>query len=685
MSSQQFDWEAYEHELSDADTGVPVDSAPDLPVRDKPRRESRAPVIPSWLKSKRALASTLRWGIGYAGHAAGFHAVRLPVYGGKLIVRSPRGFGRTVRLWWRWTWDAEGAPVRYAAVRREDASEYLKLSSQRDNRVRLRLFVQLPVLIGLSCAGLWLAGQPTWQHLILGFITLLGFGAAGATADKPLLERAVTTFRAPKLTSNVVEKALSVLGIAGISQALAKNPRAIGFAAPITRDGPGWRADIDLPAGVTAADVIDRRDKLASGLGRPLGCVWPGSAHDIHPGRLVLWVGDQDVATARQPAWPLARSGAVDVFKAFPFGTDPRGRTVNLEIVFTNLLIGSIPGVGKTFSLRIPLLAAALDPTAELWIYELKGTGDLDPLAKVAARFASGADDDTVEAALQALRDLRKECQRRAEVIKKLPKTVCPENNVTRQLASQRNLGLHPLVVAIDECQELFSHSEFGKEAGELAEKVIKLGRALGVILKLATQRPDAKSLPTGISANVGTRFCLRVMGQMENDMILGTSMYRNGVRATMFTRKDKGVGYLVGAADDAQIVRTFYVDGPAAERICQRARDAREAAGTLAGQAIGQQIPRQRHTLLDDLMTAWPGSEEKAWSESLIEGLSQLSAEAYRGWTAEQLAAALKPYGIETVQIGRRIDGKTINRRGITREHLTKAITDRNRDRGNG
>jgi DNA segregation ATPase FtsK/SpoIIIE, S-DNA-T family len=35
---------------------------------------------------------------------------------------------------------------------------------------------------------------------------------------------------------------------------------------------------------------------------------------------------------------------------------------------------------------------------------------------------------------------------------------------------------------------------------------VIKLGRALGIVL-LATQRPDARSLPTGVSANVGTRF----------------------------------------------------------------------------------------------------------------------------------------------------------------------------------
>ena len=48
--------------------------------------------------------------------------------------------------------------------------------------------------------------------------------------------------------------------------------------------------------------------------------------------------------------------------------------------------------------------------------------------------------------------------------------------------------------------------SKYGKQASEDAEFIIKLGRALGVILILATQRPDKDSLPTGVSANVGIR-----------------------------------------------------------------------------------------------------------------------------------------------------------------------------------
>ncbi|MEV0966765.1 hypothetical protein AB0J25_30050, partial [Streptomyces sp. NPDC049910] len=49
----------------------------------------------------------------------------------------------------------------------------------------------------------------------------------------------------------------------------------------------------------------------------------------------------------------------------------------------------------------------------------------------------------------------------------------------------------------------------------------------------------------------------------------------------------------------------------------------------------------------------------------------------------AEALTAALKPYGVATEQISRRIDGKVVNKRGIKREDIATAITERNNKRG--
>jgi DNA segregation ATPase FtsK/SpoIIIE, S-DNA-T family len=143
-------------------------------------------------------------------------------------------------------------------------------------------------------------------------------------------------------------------------------------------------------------------------------------------------------------------------------------------------------------------------------------------------------------------------------------------------------------VCIFDEAQNLFAHPEHGKAAGLDAEFIVKIGPAFGVVLIIATQRPDKASPPTGVSGNVSTRFCLKVMGQVENDMILGTSAYKNGIRATTFRPEiDAGLGYLLGAGPVPQVVRTFYLDMHAAERIAIQARALREAAGTVTGHAL--------------------------------------------------------------------------------------------------
>jgi S-DNA-T family DNA segregation ATPase FtsK/SpoIIIE len=250
---------------------------------------------------------------------------------------------------------------------------------------------------------------------------------------------------------------------------------------------------------------------------------------------------------------------------------------------------------------------------------------------------------------------------------------------------------LHPIVVGLDECQRAFEHPEYGAELTEICTDLVKRGPALGIILIVATQRPDKASLPTGISANVSTRFCLKVMGQIENDMVLGTGAYKAGVRASMFAWGDKGIGYLVGEGAGARIVHTVYLDRTAAQVITARARVLREQAGRLAGYAIGQDQPTDDveaagtgTRLLRDVLAVVPAAEPKVWNETVVARLGELRPEIYGGWEPEQLTAALKPFGITTGQVwGTTEDGKGANRRGITRAHVTAALTERGQGRG--
>ncbi|MHC0432016.1 cell division protein FtsK [Streptomyces sp. O3] len=642
----------------------------------------RRDVIPVWLRSAAELKTATAWVARHYAHAAGYHALRAPVYAARLALRAPAGAAKFVGGTLRWVADAEGEPVRLAAVRREDAAEYLKLSRQRDGRVRMRTLVTvLAMFTGLGAALAVYVLAPGWlQALSAGAVTLaLGYG--GRKADAPVIHRAVEVPRAMKLTSDIVLRALGALGIPAINQAQSKGRDGFEFTAPITRDGPGWRAEGNLPFGVTVTDVIARRDKLASGLRRPLGCVWPEAVPDEHTGRLVLWVGDQDMSTSRKPKWPLAASGSVDLFKPVAYGTDQRGRWVDVTLMYIAGVIGAIPRMGKTFLLRLLLLIAALDPRAELHTYDMKGTGDLDPVGNaVSHRHAAGDDDDAIEYMIQDFRALREELRRRTKVIRSLPRDICPESKVTSELADKRSLGLHPIVVGVDECQVPFEHPEYGKEFEEIATDLVKRGPATGIVFLAATQRPDAKSLPTGISANASLRMCLKVMDHTANDMVLGTGANKRGVQATMFAWGDKGIHYLIGEGSDARIVSSVFVDAPGAETIAARARTAREKAGLLSGHALGEapEPAAPAYDLLTDILSVVPAKEPKVWSETVIERLAELRPDVYDGWEPEALAAALKPHGVSTVQVGRRIKGKVVNRRGVDRSHLTTAIAER-------
>ena len=72
----------------------------------------------------------------------------------------------------------------------------------------------------------------------------------------------------------MITRALASIGIAGISQAL-RNGEPLNFPSPVREDGPGRRFEVDLSYGVTATQVIERREQFASGLRRPRCAVWP--------------------------------------------------------------------------------------------------------------------------------------------------------------------------------------------------------------------------------------------------------------------------------------------------------------------------------------------------------------------------------------------------------------------------
>lgn len=680
-------------EEDNALTGEVIDAPPAPEAETAPRsprvvehRGDHAPlqVLPEWATSPEVFLAAAYREAKFVASWVGHHGVRLPfVYLPKFLARAGVGFGLCVRNLSRWVTDAENQATRAALMLGvRGTAEWKTLRKEHANGVRARLGGLAAAGFTSGVAGVTLhtytgpAGLTT-AAVTAGAAALTAFGVIGTKrAGKPIVE--AREGDVPKLTVDVVTDALLTLGLGSMGE--AKRGNAEIKVLRIFPTTGGVEIHIDLPPGATAADVIERKDRLASALRRPQDTVWPEGNPKAHPSRLNLFIADKGLSERDVAQWKYRAKGETNVFESFVIGEDQRGRPVSTTLMYNNGIIGGLPGMGKTFLLRVLILGAALDPRTELHIHELKGTGDLLPLAPIAHVCRSGDDLDDLKALHADLLAVKAEMRRRAKIIRELPRDVAAESKVTDDLAAVGNpYGFKPLLFVIDESQLAFTYDSLGDEITAAVEDITRRGRALGIMMWLATQRPNKDAIPTGISALLSLRMCLRVGDQTTNDMVLGTSMYKAGHRATIFSQEDKGIALMAGEKSDPQLVRGAFVDGSAADKIVERARAIREAKGLLTGMAAGDiAVDTDHSTILDHLLAVWPENDPewtngKIWSDVLAERLAESKPALYEGWDATQVNAAAKRHGITAKSVKR---GTNV-RRGLVRTDVVEATGD--------
>jgi S-DNA-T family DNA segregation ATPase FtsK/SpoIIIE len=669
-----------------------LDAAEVVEVEDEPQprkpvyatvtgysQDELRPIVPAWLRSKDDRRAFLRYHGRRKAHVAAYHGSRTLTGWYPLLATGYafRGMGRAAKEFQGWAFDKEYKPLRAEARRKLDSNDAIKHRNLRDRRVkwRARVFWSVLTLAFGGAAAAYFLLTPL-QLTVLVIALFISFAPVGKPKGRAAFGHAVVSAPYTKLTESMVVEALVDAKLAQFDK---DGKTRLVWVQPPQRDGAGYLAVIDLPPGVTFQDAADARAKIASGLGCTTDQVWT-EKDKASERRLRLWVADQPMSQVEMPLWPLLKTGRVDIFGEFPFGLNARGRTASMTLMYSNLLIGAIPGQGKSFAARLAALACALDPTVELHVFDLKGGADWLAFEAIAHVCRIGDQPEDVEFVILQLREVRREMQRRYGLLQQLARAKdprAPEGKVTRELASDPSMRMQPILVAIDEVQVLFQKAcVYRDEAEALLTDLVKRGRAVGVIGVLATQKPDAESLPSGIRDNVNTRFALKVMTPQASDMVLGGGMSKAGYRAHAFTADDLGVGFLRGrrpdsSTADAEVVKAFYVDQPGAELVAARARVLREGAGTITGQAAGV-TPTHRTSLIEDVLMLMDGDRQHCGD--IAAALAANYPDQYAGWDAERLGGALRGQGVEV----RQIKIRTVNRMGVERNRLVEAFESR-------
>jgi DNA segregation ATPase FtsK/SpoIIIE, S-DNA-T family len=523
------------------------------------------------------------------------------------LVRSPwRYLGAVARgivtagRWWR----------RWVTVR--DYREAVELSEKlADKFVEIRALTLFRWKVtGVVCGASALVGlvlDVAWGDRALWIVggcvsvalALLGRRKDGSPGRKAVLAgpRTLTWTMDPQVLVDAFRDAKLI----GKDESLRLVQRA-------TRIGDGWAITVDLPATRKAADVIKSREALASALAvdELQLSVERVRGNGGHAGRVAMWVADQDPYATAPIRTPLLSADRWDAWRPVPFGRDARDRRVDLPLVWTSLLIGAIPRQGKTMAARLAAAGLILDPHTRLYMADFKAGKDWDGAAEVAHRFMSGDESEHVLELVGWLVELVGEVQGRYRRMRELDNETCPESKVTPSMSRDLALNMPITAIFVDEVQVPLEDRTpvkvaekkltAGEYVGELLTWLAKKGPAAGIVLVLATQRPDSKTIPSGLRAVLGSRFALRVMDWRDSNIVLGEQMNTRGYDSSRLLASHKGVGILrpdgdaqAGAEVLALTVRTYYMPNEDWHVICQRGRELRESAGLLTGHAAGQ------------------------------------------------------------------------------------------------
>ena len=192
--------------------------------------------------------------------------------------------------------------------------------------------------------------------------------------------------------------------------------------------------------------------------------------------------------------------------------------TVNLTNI-PHILLGGSTGSGKSVLLKL-LLMQALHKGAEVYIADFKGGVDFPSAWRETCRMCFEEQD-----LLNVLTGLVEELERRKRAF---AEAGCPDIDRYNRATGK---SLERLIFACDEVAEVLDRtgadSERKKLLGQIENKlatIARLGRAFGIHLILATQRPDANIIPGQIKNNMDFRVCGRADSVLSQIILDNTS-----------------------------------------------------------------------------------------------------------------------------------------------------------------
>ena len=264
---------------------------------------------------------------------------------------------------------------------------------------------------------------------------------------------------------------------------------------------------------------------------------------------------------------------SLSIWQPVDLGIDERGHAIRVGLAERNLLAAGEPGAGKSVGLNLIVAHAALSLDCRLILVDGKRV-ELGLWRACAEAFIGPSITDAIDVLkhLQGLMDTRY-----VELLD------------TGRRKITRESGQPVVLVVFDELayfSATVGESKQQKEFIALVRDLVARGRAAGIIVVAATQRPSADIIPTSLRDLFGYRWAFRCTTDASSDVILGHGWASEGYTAADIDPTTRGVGWLIAEGGTPRRMKAAYLSDEQAARLAKHAARLRTRAAIAEGGA---------------------------------------------------------------------------------------------------
>jgi S-DNA-T family DNA segregation ATPase FtsK/SpoIIIE len=244
---------------------------------------------------------------------------------------------------------------------------------------------------------------------------------------------------------------------------------------------------------------------------------------------------------------PTTALPKLSMFDPLFIGVDEFGQAVYLDVVFHNLLVAGEPGGGKSGLVNDVTAHAALSENTRLVLFDAKLV-ELGPWKDIADEFV-GPDLDHALSVLTRLMTVA--INRYTWLLANRRRKVSREDRLSTIVVVLDELAMYSTVLGTKAQQEEFS---------SLLRGLVSLGRACGMPVVAATQRPSWDIIPASLRDLFGYRAAFRCTSLNSSNIILGQGWAEQGYSAADISPTNQGAAYLLAEGGFPRRIKAAYL-----------------------------------------------------------------------------------------------------------------------------